>query len=243
MSAEPFSQNTLRAGDVISTSWEIYNKRLSICLGAGLLTLLIGMLLGVPAAAPPLRQFAVGRGVWGLIQTLIMLFFYLGLDLMLLKVVRGERTDIGELFSGGKYYLTALVNMIVIYIAFGILGIVIALCSFVPILLIPLALAAMFFSFMVTLVFWPFLYIVIDEKPQGIEALKRANELTKGNYGAMVIIFLYMLGLGFVGALACGVGLFYTLPLCFTTLTTAYVKLRGEATVMETAPSSMPEIE
>ena len=98
-----------------------------------------------------------------------------------------------------------------------------------------------------SLIFWPFSYVLVDQNARGIEPLKRAQELTSGNWGAVFVIGLAVLafiglpliGLAFIGLpeeifwlLLC-VGLIFTSPLVTLFFSVAYCKMAGLRTALD----------
>jgi uncharacterized membrane protein len=114
------------------------------------------------------------------------------------KKLRGERADFTDFFGGfnylGQLFLLGLVSGILITV--GVL-----LCILPGLYL---AVGYMFSSFLViarNLDFW-----------QGMETSRKA---VTANLGSVIILLLALLGINVLGALACLVGLIFTIPLTY----------------------------
>jgi predicted RNA-binding Zn-ribbon protein involved in translation (DUF1610 family)/uncharacterized membrane protein len=220
------------AGEVISTSWEIFQSQMGLLIGGTLLFMVIFL------AAYVLMYLLFGAAVFGLVapmrgrpavpailllgfgfavaMTLMISYFQAGYNRFLLNVARGTNPQIGDFFSGGPYYLRFLGNGI-LFIIMVYIGI--ALC------VIP--------GIIVMLMFWPFQFVIVDETSPQQGALSRAKDLTDGNWGATFLLWLAALGINLLGALACGIGQIFTAPLTSLMFAVAYCRMTGHPTAAE----------
>lgn len=245
----------LEFGDVFNASWNLFGKQLGLVVVGPLLVTILTMVSAIPTFAlgfiglSLLDQHEEGTGVALLIAaafTLLLplaatLYLSAGLQLIFLKVARKDR-DVGfqTLFSGGRYvfklFLASLVFGLLWIVAFGLpvlLGVVLgvalqlqeeaALGGAVLLALVTCCLAAL-----ISLRYWAFTYVIVDEDPPGLSCFSRAAELMQGNYGSILLI-------GFVGFLLhmaissfCGLLGLFTQPFMTLLFAVSYVKMTGQ---------------
>lgn len=225
----------LEAGEVISTSWEIYKDNFGLIFGGAMVYLLcvsgamvgayigtvVSALLGTALANSIHPAAGVGAGILlGVIVWLLAIGFMgfvgIGHSQFLLNAVTGRRAEIGDLFSGKSYALRMLGCSILFQLMF-LVGY--ALC------IVP--------GVLVMLMYWPYHYVLVDRDPPGVGCLSQAKELTDGRWGQLVIIGLAAWGVQIVGQLACGIGLLFSTPLLGLFGAVAYCRMTGQATVMD----------
>jgi phage FluMu protein Com len=232
------------AGEVISTSWAIFKSEMGLLIGAfivfGLMMFVIGLIMqfvqgglmaafggGRPGGFPmgPRRGFrqpanpavVILISLVSLILNLVMSSFpQAGWSLFFLKVAKGTNPEISNLFGGGPYYLRVLGNSI-LFVLMLYIG---SLMCIIP-------------GIIVALMFWPFQYVVVDDRSPQQFALSRAKELTDGNWGAVILLFLAAIGFNILGMLACCIGLLFTAPLTTLMFAVAYCRMAGYRTALE----------
>lgn len=69
--------------------------------------------------------------------------------------------------------------------------------------------------------YWFYRYFIVDKGMGPIDALKRSGQVTYGAKWWVLLFALVVIGINILGALACGIGLFVTVPI--TMVATAYV--------------------
>ena len=160
------------AGEVISTSWNIYKSQMGLCIGGVMTVFFLGTLASVPSE---LINEAVDReiladeylllgAVLGLLSNLVGVYLNTGLHILLLRIARGEPAEFSNIFSGGRYFLRMLGNSIVLGLIFAF-GIV--LCIIPGIIFL--------------MMYWPFAYVLVDTDARGLGPLNRAKTITSGN--------------------------------------------------------------
>jgi uncharacterized membrane protein/DNA-directed RNA polymerase subunit M/transcription elongation factor TFIIS len=232
------------AGDVISRSWTIFKQQLGLLLGVFLIQIAIGMVLaiGIYAAlgvvafsmmgqggmAPPNpAQLAAAVNIVALIVTPLGIavnsYFDAGIHIILLKVARGQSAEVGELFSGGRFYWrvflanmmftlpSMLGNLADVWIETGgsIIGGIVQL--------------------VLLLLFWPCVYVIVDRDAGVTQAFSAARTLASMNYGPTILLGLVFVLLSFVGVVACCVGWIFTFPLAMLMFGVAYCAMSGQA--------------
>jgi phage FluMu protein Com len=213
------------AGEVISTSWEIYKREIGLSIAAYLIVSGLSVAAYIPSAVLEalIQEDVIGRDVLPpaiagavflrVAAFVFQVFLWAGYSIFLLKVVRGQPAGISDLFAGGRYLLRALGNSILftLMLAFGIVACI------VP-------------GVIVALMFWPFMFLLVDRDLRGIGPLKQSPTITKGNWGAAFLLYLVMLGLTLLGVLMCFVGVIFTAPLSVLLFAVAYCRMTGQPT-------------
>ena len=137
----------------------------------------------------PVAILAAGVGFLIFFIALVIILNYLeaGTQIVLLKIALGEDTGVGDLFTGGRFVLRLI------------------LCGLLFNLVVGFGNAIFFMiGFFLTLLFWPYPYLLIDRDLPGVEAFTTAVDLTKKNLLSMTLVFLAIIGIPVV----LGVGLF-----------------------------------
>lgn len=220
---------TIETGDVISTAWQITKRNLgflvALVLVAGILNLLAASPVYVMSFMAEMQKQQNGQAdaslvifgnLWQIPANIFGAFLMCGQNIILLKLARGKQASLGELFSGGRFFLRMVLCNIVFAIAVGI-GFVLCI---IPGIIVALALS-------------PFAMVLIAEDLPGIESLSRAWELTKGNRLTLLVLGFASTGIAILGLLACGVGLLVAAPLIAMMNTVAYLRMSGQPTVVE----------
>lgn len=205
---------SIRVGQVLSRSWELFWQFPGICLLGPLLAniltacitgLLAGLLvLALIGLTPVMQQnpalLMLSLALLGLIALIILLFavayFELGKTILFLRIARDEQPGVGDLFKGrpftGRMVLCSLVFQVLV--------------SFAN-LMIPLLGAV------ITLLFWPYPFLLVDRDLPGVESFSRAIDVTKGNLLTLFLVFFLLFGLAFLGGMALLGGAFLAVDL------------------------------
>jgi hypothetical protein len=227
----------IEAGPILSTTWEIYKKQLGILIASALIV--GGISFGVQMLTNFLQQgvmLAVGgpgagqgannqnvaivamllvMGTSWIILLAVNTFMQAGLTTLLLRVARGDGpVDLSILFSGGRVFWPFLGATILLQlmIGFGLL-----------LLIVP--------GIILALMFWPCLYVIIDQNAGVFEALDRARAVTKDNYFAVIALALVSFGVQILGIFpGMCIGLLFTVPYGWLLFAVAYCRMSGQAT-------------
>lgn len=195
----------IKVGEVFSRSWQLYTENLGLCVAVPFLASLLGIVaivvLGLVAFAivlslegifpgnGPLAIVVGGVGFVVLLLALVIILNYLeaGTQIVLLKIALGEETGLPDLFTGGRFVLRLILCGIVFQLVVGFGN-------------------AIFFliGFFLTLLFWPYPYLLIDRDLPGIEGFTSSVDLTKKNLLSMTLVFLAIIGI----PVLLGIGLF-----------------------------------
>lgn len=206
---------TLNIGDTFARAWDLLMDNLGLLIGAAAL---VGLLI-----------FGVGSvPVVGVATALAFSFLLLGgLNLIFLKCLRGEPVDIGVVFAGfnGSLFLPLLLAGVVAS-ALSAVGLMLCVVPGVY-LIVAWALFAPLLIIDKRLDFW-----------QGLECSRRVvTRMWWPCFGLFVLSLLVVTA----GLLACGVGVFFALPLALAAQVVAYEQIFGETAGAPTQePGALP---
>src|SRR5262249_40257275 len=147
------------AGVSLPLAVAIFVTLLPAGIFGGLLQLIIRVALQVVDASLIGMILALLYGVVGFVVVLAAAFVSGGICEFSLKIARGQPAEFGDVFGGGKYFGSMLIGWLVLSFCYG-------LC-------IP--------GYIVVFGLWPFAFVVVDQNLGGMDALKKAWELTSGN--------------------------------------------------------------
>jgi uncharacterized membrane protein len=203
----------ISVGACLRFGWETFKKRplflIGLTFGYGVIQVVIGAL--------PEQQ-----GIMAVLLGLALLIINTLIDMGILSAALKAHADITHLSTHDmwhpklfwKYLGVKILQWIIIFV-----GIIL--------LVIPGIIAG--------IVFMLATYLVLDRNLAPIEALKESARLTKGNRWNLFLLFLAIVGLNILGAVAFLVGLLVSLPVTLLALTHAYRTLaaKGAAPVSE----------
>lgn len=234
---EPFPESRLRTGEpktlelgrTMSLAWEIFKENLPVTVGAvfiiqiclvvwiyGAIVSVATLVAGIEDNEEVLFLVSAVAGLFAVISFLVMAFLGPGYAKVLLQAVRGEEYTFGTLFSCGKYFLPNLLATAIFAIA---VGFGMAACVIPGILL--------------SLMWWAYQFILIDDDVPAVASLARSKELMAGRWADVFLIgFIGSLLNGAIASTCCVAGVFSQAYFGLL-MAVAYVKLRGENTVME----------
>ncbi len=207
---------------LLSEGWEIFHERMGICIGVFGVGIFLNLLSQVPELyvrlfvlnrpmAPEARaSLSMGLFLCTLLRVAFSVWLGIGMYQFALKVVRGQAAELGDLFGGGRYFWRALLCSLVFGLAFTV-GLLLCI---VP-------------GVIVFLMYWPFIYVLVDRDSPGLQSLSQSAEITAGNklalFGLMFVCFVIHL----MGCLALGVGMFISGPYVMLVLALAYDRISG----------------
>ena len=210
------------AGEVIGVAWAKFRENVPILLGSYFLVAVLGAGTGqvhniarLAFHVPAQSGSSIGLALFGFLAgQCVAAFLQVGFLRMLLVTARGGQPTMAMLFSGADRFLPMLGCTLLISLAI-VLGLILLI---VPGVIVALGLA--------------FSTIYVVDTPMGpIEAMKASWSATSGQKGEVFVLALYGCALGLVGALACCVGIFATVPVYMLGTVVAYTRLSGRGTV------------
>jgi len=140
-----------------------------------------------------------------------------------LKFIDNKQPDINDLFGGFAYFSNVILATLVFTLA--VVG---GMLLFV----IPGIYAAIIFFF--------FSFFIYDNDLKPMESLKASMKLTEGVRMKILGYFFAIAGVNIVGILACGIGIFVSIPISVMATAYVYRTLRSQ-TPDEDTPSAKPE--
>lgn len=227
---------------LLTEGWHIFRGRMWLCIAAFVSSFALNLISQCPAwyadQQIKTQQLTTGQQVlWSLglaVATLCQLAFStwlsIGYTLILLRVVRGQSAEMGDLFRGGAFFWRALscllmlsllvaASLVLGLIPFEVLKAAFGWVAFaaLPSCLIP--------AVVVLLVFWPYLMVLIDRDSPDLQALRQAAVITLGNKRGLFGLFCLCGLLWVFGLLAAGVGVFVAVPYTGVVTTLAYDRI------------------
>lgn len=207
---------------LLSEGWEIFRERMGICIGVFLLAQVIQLVIQLPELyvqffvinrpLPPETKalLSIGMSIVSLVRVAFSIWLSIGLSQFSLKIVRGQTAGVGDLFRGGRYFWRALLCSLVLGLAF-VVGFVFCI---VP-------------GIILVLMYWPYLYVLVDRDSPGLQSLSQSAEITSGNKLTLFGLLLVCAVINLCGLLALGVGMFISGSYVFVVMTLAYDRISG----------------
>jgi hypothetical protein len=142
-----------------------------------------------------------------------------GMFLLVRRVIKNDpvKPQAGDIFKGFDFFAQALLVSVICLVA-------IILLSMIPVLgqLAGLVVASV--------MMWAMLFVV-HQKMKAIDAFKKVfGYLQTGEFTMPLLFALLTSVVSGLGAIACGIGVFFTIPLSYCMLACAYETLFGDAT-------------
>lgn len=217
----------IQAGDVVSTSWKIFQAEMGQTIGGVIVFYLLTGACGIPSnmlntIASTLESEGEqdAAAIFGLLSLMFLplsvagqIFFQVGLTRLLLNIARGQQAPLSDLFSGAQYFW----RMLGASILYGLMIAAGTLACIIP-------------GIILGLMFLPYTFVLVDQNVGVLECLSRAKDITKNNLLALVWLVLVSFGINLLGMLALCVGLIFTVPLSMLFLAVAYCKMTGQRT-------------
>jgi uncharacterized membrane protein len=221
----PITPTALDLGDIFRRTWSIFKEQWGACLVGWLiffaLTLVIsyglafgGMLFGRFVFGP--REAAAFSHVGNVVAQLVLIWLGIGMAIYFLKIARGQPAEIGDLFSGGPYYLRIFLATLLFLVVFYV-GL--ALC------IVPGVILGLMFS--------QYYYLVLDRRLPVFDAFRQSKELMKGNKMTLFLIGLAALGIFIIAMIPCCLGLFVVGPWFSLMAPVVYLAVTGQPTAPE----------
>lgn len=217
----------IEVGDVLSTGWKIFQAEMGQTIGGvivfyllttacGLPTNVLSMIAGLLESQNELEAAAIFQSLSLLFLPLSFvgqIFFQAGLFRLLLNIARGQQAQLGDLFTGGKYFW----RMLGASILYGLMILAGSLACFIP-------------GIILGLMFLPYGYVLVDQNVGVLECLSRSKNITQNNLLALFWLGLATFGINLLGLLALCVGIIFTGPLSMLFYAVAYCKMTGQRT-------------
>jgi DNA-directed RNA polymerase subunit RPC12/RpoP len=229
---QPGAINPQKVGvePIFSHAWQVWQANLGLLAGVTFVALAITLPIDIGSQfvhelLAQQGEASAGRlveSIGSIISNLLELWLGIGQAQIALKLARGLPAQFGDLFGGGSRFFPVLGGSILA----GLALVVGLLLCIVP-------------GIFLMLMFWPFYYLVVDEKAPVMESFEVAKTITEGNWGTVSLLWLVSIVVGFVGLLACGVGILLAIPLITLIWATAYLMMSGQ---LSTSPLFAPPV-
>jgi predicted Zn finger-like uncharacterized protein len=250
----PLRPGVLDFGRVFSHTWDLYftKQLLGWCILGVLISGLLQqafnfvtgqftpMLVGLTRVAPLIYGSMI---VLFVAQLAFQQWLNIGLIVFMLRIARGGKADIVDLFRGGPYLLRGIGYILLIYLvmfglALALIGIPAAIANLIvgkPDIGMWVGMVLMLFPMgYLGLAVSQVMYLYVDRNAGFLEAFQESFRLTRGNMLTLFLIFL-VLGLAmFSGVIACVIGLILTVPFGVLGFTITYLHLASEEATIET---------
>lgn len=236
----------IEMGDVLGPTWEVFKQQWGMALALLLVAFLIDMGVSVVCNFIPL--------VGPIVSMVFSVWINIGVALGLLKLARGQKAEIGDMFTGGPYLVRILfASLLVGIIVLGIFGVlfgpslaVVLLAlegaedGVIAVTVISLILVCLIPVVIVSLMFSQFYYLILDQDVGILESLSLSRQVMVGN---KLTVFLVNLVTGIIGLLlvilTCGLGLFAVGPYLALLRVVIYLAVTGQRTAQPT-PAGQP---
>lgn len=216
-----FTVGQIRAIECLKEGWEMIKPHYWIFFAITLVGILIASLI----------PFGLGIGA-----------MYCGIYYVLFRLVEGKPPDFSDLFKGFGFFLPALISTMILVIPIIVFTLIIWI-SMAGIMfsmtdshgqISPSAIGAIYGTMFAEGVvmglvlgcihaFIIFTYpLIVERNLNGLEAFKLSAKAAWANLGGVISLILAQFALGFVGYLACFVGVYLTLPVMFAGVFVAY---------------------
>jgi hypothetical protein len=217
----------LNPAEVMQASWTIFKNRWRDIVIGSLLMGLIYFVIAIaivkqfmimellPAELPrteaEMEKFSsVGVNILFNMLVLVMTSWLMpGYLQFMLKVCRGESTQVSDLFQGYRYYINYLINSVIVYFA---------VLAGSPILI-----PAIYFSLM----FLPSSYILVDQNKNVTQTLISSMKITQGNIVSSFLIMIAMF-VAFLVSIVTFVGPIVVLFYVNVVIAVIYLRMSGQ---------------
>lgn len=194
---------SLNISDAISKGWSASKKNWIVLIGIFLSYIILSLLIEV--------MFSFKPGIYYIIAITIAMIFNTGLFKMLLESFKGNEPD----FSVFKTMLNRV-------IPFTISNILCALIFGIGLIL--LIIPGIYLASRLSMV----LFLIIDKPQISItEAFKESWNMTKGNVGNILLLFLIYIGIIILGLIAFFVGVFFSYVVVYYISAAVYFQLKN----------------
>ncbi len=224
--------STLELDAVFSRTWEIFKPNWGGCLAVVVIVWIINIAVSLVAGFIPI----LGQ----LISSLFSIWIGIGMALYFLKTARGQHAEIGEIFSGGPYFLKILLAAILIgLIVLGItlvcagplfvIGLLISQDAAFTLGVVGLVVAVIAVVYLM-LVISQYYYLILDRNADVIDSLKLSRQLMEGNKLTLLAIGLLCSLIMLVAMIPCGLGLLAAIPYFTLMWPVIYLTVTGQPT-------------
>ncbi|MBU4273541.1 MAG: DUF975 family protein [Planctomycetes bacterium] len=227
--ARDITPSTLDLGEVFSRTWTIFKPNWGSCLVVVVLVWSMGFGVNLMSGLIPI--------VGSLIAMVFQTWIGIGMALYFLKTARGQKVEIGEIFTGWPYFLKILLAAILLMLIVLGIFVICALPSLIAlliskeaalILLIVGAAVAFLVIVYVMLVISQYYYLILDRDVDVIESFMMSRDLMKGNKLTLFVIGLLCGLIAIVAMLPLFLGLLVAVPFFALMYPVIYLTITGQ---------------
>ncbi len=221
MSNEQFNVGVIKPFECMREGWELIKDQYWLFFGITIVGMIVGSII----------PFALGLGA-----------MYCGIYYTMMQKMDGKPVEFGDLFKGFTYFVPALIATLVfiipvifftVLIWISMFGIMISMTdsqgkineSAIVALYGTIFIEGIIFAVVTSCIHALIMFtypLIIERNMSGLEALKLSIKAVWKNLGGVVGLILAEFVLGFIGYLACGIGLYFVLPIMFAGVLVAY---------------------
>lgn len=206
--------------ELLTRGWAIFRARMGLCISTFLIASLMNYAVQTPlrvwqdqliAGDVPADQMALislGALLAAIGQTVFSTWLNIGYSQILLRLVRGEPTEFNDLFRGGRFLTRGVLCTFLLTLAI-VAGLL--LCV-VP-------------GVLISLMYWPFMYVLIDRDLPGVRSLWMASAITDGWKWQLLALFVICTLITLFGVMALIVGVIVAAPYTFVVYALAYDRI------------------
>jgi hypothetical protein len=224
MTNEQFNVGVIKPFECMREGWELIKDQYWLFFGITIVGMIIGSVI----------PFAIGLGA-----------MYCGIYYTMMQKMDGKPFEFGDLFKGFSYFVPALIATLVFIIPvviftlvtwISMIGVLMSMTdsrgrineSAIVVLYGTIFGEGIIFAIVISCIhaFIMFTYpLIIERNLSGLDALKLSTKAVWKNLGGVIGLILAEFLLGFVGYLACGIGLYFVFPIMFAGVLVAYRKV------------------
>jgi hypothetical protein len=209
----------VEVGNVLNYAWLVFKANLGLLVGISVVVLGINLgitfvqniVVGILANQQADALSVVASLAFSLGSFCVQTFLGIGQVQIVLKLLRGQPAEFSDLFAGGPLFLPVLAASFMAGVA---VTIGFALC------VIPGILLALFF--------WPFYYLIVDQKAGVIESFSLARSIAQPNAMTTLLLALCSSAAMIIGVIALCVGVIFAIPFISAIWGTAYLMMSGQ---------------
>lgn len=202
---------------IMVKAWKLFLGRFGLCVVLFLISLIVRLALIAPEyfgneilkgqelELATQIEIAAVIGMTVLVRLVVFVWLDIGIHQILLNIVRGKPTSLKDLLRGGPYFWRAFMGGVIFEFAIAV-GVVLGILPGV----------------LFALVFWPYLYVLIDTNAPGLSCFPIAAAFTHGNKIAVLGLSAISLLVCVFGFLALVVGVLIALPYVHLMFALAY---------------------
>lgn len=210
--------------ETFSSAWKCTKSQLWILAGLFIGYLILSFTIGI--FGMPVQNSVIGKLVVNLISIVFSLIFSLGYLKNIFQALDGEEPQFSAYGQQNKNTVTFFCASIIYTVAFMI-GLVLFIIPGIY-----LVLRLQFFE-----------AFIVEENAGIMESLKKSWAITEGHVLPLFLLLLTMIGIGIVGFILFGIGIFVSIPLCYMMYAYAFRKLNSPLHNLEMEPLEISEHE